>query len=320
MRSDDAHAKYRVSDKTVFGRHKSEVCEYHVEDLWKDRQEDEYQKVVVSLNESTYKKNQNPLGRSCIGGHKLPGFMSDSNYRHGIKTSESNEDAKKLIYPLANNSSENILNEPGCQKRRNYNWPLDPATTTFGIKGETGSGRGQSAGVASALQMNTVEASSEKISTRDYNQVFGKSTRQGGTESAADCLGDKGDFSHENDHDIDDLGKSLTPGFRNVETERIFGCPSIRTDIPKYERRSVADEQNYGDDVNAAYLLRPSLFSSLGLDEDEFRKPRTKEYLKKLLTTCGALNDRDAFESIFCQISDPNDCASIESFLTVMRP
>jgi EF-hand domain-containing family member B len=52
--------------------------------------------------------------------------------------------------------------------------------------------------------------------------------------------------------------------------------PSIRNDIPKYERRSIADSQNYGDDVNAAYLLHPSQFASQGVEDEEFTKPREK--------------------------------------------
>lgn len=63
---------------------------------------------------------------------------------------------------------------------------------------------------------------------------------------------------------------------------RPFSCvppssvPSIRTDIPKYERRSIADSQNYGDDVNASYLLHPSQFASQGVEDEEFEKPRDK--------------------------------------------
>lgn len=289
----------------------------HVEDLWRHCKEDEYHKVLVALHESTYKKH--PLGRSCSRGHKLPEYMNDGKFRHGVKTSECNEDAKRLIYPLESSSDENNddLHQPGQQKRRNYCWPVDPTTTTFGVKGETGVGRGCSSGVASALQMNDAcdEAKDDNRRMIDYDKVFGKSTCQG-TDSAAECLGHAGDNGKPDDCiDIDDLGKSLTPGFRNVETSRSFGCPSIRTDIPKYERSSVADLQNYGDDCNAAYLLRPSLFSSLGLDDDEFDKSRSKEFLKRLVVNCGVLKDNDQFESIFCELADERGCVTINGFL-----
>jgi hypothetical protein len=285
----------------------------HVEDLWRNLKQDEYHKVLTSVQESTYKRQ--PLGRSCIRGHKLPQYMNDDTYRHGVKTCERNEDAKRLLYPLGTSSVENShnLHKPGEQKRRNYNWPVDPTTTTFGVKGEVGTGRGGSAGVALALQMNH-DGIEERKPTVDVDKVFGKSTCQG-IDSAADCLGHTGDNDTKEDRDADDLGKSLTPGFRNVETSRSFGCPSIRTDIPKYERSSVADFQNYGDDCNAAYLLRPSLLSSLGLEDDEFERPRSKESLRKLVMNCGLVANEDEFDCIFRQVADAGK-ASIEGFLS----
>jgi hypothetical protein len=43
-----------------------------------------------------------------------------------------------------------------------------------------------------------------------------------------------------------DLGKSVKPGCRNTvrkeeDMNRVFGTPTIRTDIPYREKRSVAD-------------------------------------------------------------------------------
>ena len=92
------------------------------------------------------------------------------------------------------------------------------------------------------------------------------------------------------------------------------GSPSIRTDIPKYDKRSVADTQSYGDDVNANYLLRPTLFSSFGLEEDEFVKPRSKDYLKRLFNSCGLNMEDHTFEEIYSQVSEGKNVASIESF------
>ena len=62
-----------------------------------------------------------------------------------------------------------------------------------------------------------------------------------------------------------DLSQSHTPGFRNTTNEvRPFGVPTVRSDIPKYARKSIADNQNYGDDVNAQFLLYPGEFTSIG--------------------------------------------------------
>lgn len=85
----------------------------------------------------------------------------------------------------------------------------------------------------------------------------------------------------------------------------------------------MADTQNYGDDVNAGYLLRPSLFSSFGLQEDELLRPRSKDYLRRLCRSCALNIDDQVFDEMFARVADShsNDVAgnndklvSIESF------
>jgi hypothetical protein len=87
---------------------------------------------------------------------------------------------------------------------------------------------------------------------RPFDMVYGKPSgapRKGGkpTLTAQEVL--RGKYpEHALEPDID-LGKSITPGFRNVSLEdRTYGCPSIRTDLPAHARarRSLADSQNYG--------------------------------------------------------------------------
>eukprot|EP01082_Thalassiosira_pseudonana_P001424 g1481.t1 g1481 contig10:2175999-2176946(-) len=305
-----------VDEKIVFGvSKKGKDSDIHVGDLWTFN-EDDVNKVVSSVAESTYKSTR-PLGRSHNRGHKLPEELLDSKYRHGVTSNRPEVGAKDLIcssYDDKENSNKNHIKShgsygPGQQRTRDYRWNVDPASTTFGIKNnDTAGGRGSSVGVASGLQMTVADDNSrlDKEETAT-GTVFGKSTSQV-TESAAECL--KGATT---DEDLNDLGRSLTPGFRNALTERCFGCPSIRTDIPRYDRSSVADTQNYGDSVSAGYLLRPSLLSSLGLDENEFTKPRSKSYLHKLFQNCGLAIESDVFDSKFNEASDENGCASIES-------
>ena len=78
----------------------------------------------------------------------------------------------------------------------------------------------------------------------------------------------------------------------------------------------MADCNNYGDSVDAGYLLRPSLLSSFGLQEDEFEKPRDKAFLKHLFVSCGlvdAAGNDDKFDELFSKLSDDNNLASIKS-------
>mmetsp|Transcript_189 Transcript_189/g.423 ORF Transcript_189/g.423 Transcript_189/m.423 type:complete len:328 (+) Transcript_189:114-1097(+) len=313
----------KLENKIIFGcKKKSIKDDTHVEDIWSQQRCDDYQSVRNEVFEGTYKSA--PLGRSYKRGHKLPKFMQQDTYRHGVTTSKSGDNAMHLIYSHSNRDDEcnDIRNnyiishgsyEPGQQKTRHYNWTVDPTSTTFGIKGDTQKDRGSGAGVARSLQIEAGNcgtpgnASLLKINPTEVR--FGKSTSRGNS-SAAQCL------RHVKEDDgFDDLGKSITPGFRNIETARCFGCPSIRNDIPKYERSSVADTQNYGGDVGAADLLRPSLFASFGLDNDEFCKPRTRDYLKKIFQAIDLnLNDYD-FDSIFAKVSDRSGLASVGEFL-----
>lgn len=62
--------------------------------------------------------------------------------------------------------------------------------------------------------------------------------------NAAKCI--QGEPSERELHPDKDLGRSIKEGTRNVvrkpeDENRIFGVPTIRTDIPYKEKRSIAD-------------------------------------------------------------------------------
>lgn len=82
--------------------------------------------------------------------------------------------------------------------------------------------------------------------------VYGKEAVKRGVNEwdARACV--EGDYSWAEQQPDNDLGKSITPGFRNAIAEgRAFGVPTVRSDIEPYAQRSVADTQNYGDDPSA---------------------------------------------------------------------
>lgn len=64
----------------------------------------------------------------------------------------------------------------------------------------------------------------------------------------------------------------MKPNCRNVvrkeeDRHRSFGVPTVRTDIPFKDRKSVADYQNYGDEPEAVDLLYPANYSEHGVSE-----------------------------------------------------
>merc|ERR1719375_2573694 len=156
----------------------------------------------------------------------------------------------------------------------------------------------------------------------DPNHVYGKkSIRRGNGEwDAAACI--QGSYSKEEQEPDTDLGKSLTPGFRNLTTEkRPFGIPSIRSDIPKYERKSIADNQNYGDDVNASYLLHPPMYASQGIEDDEFSKGRSKAELLELLPAFTSEDiSPEEFNTVYETAADGASDCSIVRFRNVLNP
>jgi hypothetical protein len=77
------------------------------------------------------------------------------------------------------------------------------------------------------------------------NHVYGiKNIVGNGTWNAGKCI--HGEPSSLELMPDKDLGKSIKPGCRNVvrteeHSNRVFGTPTIRTDIPYREKRSIAD-------------------------------------------------------------------------------
>ena len=81
--------------------------------------------------------------------------------------------------------------------------------------------------------------------------------------------------------------------------DRPFGCPTIRSDIPKYERRSIADTQNYGDDVNAQYLLHPGPFVAIGIEESDFQDVYPKHEIIDIFVNAGIIQGPEHGEVVW---------------------
>ena len=158
--------------------------------------------------------------------------------------------------------------------------------------------------------------------TLPENHVFGVGGKLE-DEGAWSCI--QGSYSAEEQQPDADLGKPVSHGWRNVTTEsRAFGVPSIRADITPPERRSVADNQNYGDDVNAQFLLYPDEFSANGVADEEFSQSRTQDDLRRLFSKIGYSLDEDVFQRLWNDASDSNDhtptgSVSIEEFRNALN-
>ena len=96
----------------------------------------------------------------------------------------------------------------------------------------------------------------------------------------------------------------MKPGSRNQvrrpeDANRAFGCPTIRTDIPFKEFRSVADYNNYGDEPDACDILFPATFQEIGISEYDFQLPRFRQDIRNLFERIGFSYKIGKFNAIY---------------------
>ncbi|KAE8904514.1 hypothetical protein PF005_g2777 [Phytophthora fragariae] len=311
----------------------------HVPEMLVSGPTTEYQRINLAKLEANYSSHKRePLGKTYSRGHKLPAHMQRPEFAFGM-SGTFGESAKELLYPstsarLLNSREEEALYRrshgsvaPGEQKNRNYQWEaanINPAKHRFGVKpvGSTGREGGEVAVLLNPEMNESVippavapQHLEDRRTLYDHlgkprhlgaadtdnlpsNHVFGITTQD--SDSAWQCI--QGEYSPEEQQPDPDLGRAVNHGWRNATADaRSFGVPTIRSDIPAPARRSIADGQNYGDDVCAQALLYPEEFSSSGVTNAEFAEPRDPKYLKGLFQQIGhAVLDED-FELIWKQ-------------------
>jgi len=342
----------RDFDHPKFGKIKVESD--HVEDVWRQAgAESEYAQVKVSQKESIYySTKREPLGKTYQRGHVLPAETKQADFAFGKECAHPENQSKQLIYtpselPTEGQKAQYIKShgsfEPGEQRRRGYDWKgLDVTQHRFGIgMGSHIALNGLAQGAVDAIRreddldpltskrvQNFKNLQDKLGQSRNLghglngfgkDHVYGKkSVRSENEWDARTCL--QGEYTEEEQEPDSDLGCTHTPGFRNITTqkqhERTFGTPTIRSDIPKYAKRSVADQQNYGDDANAQGLLYPSTLVSLGIDENEFGAARTKDEIIDIFTTIASDFSPDELASLYdvCLSESPAGRVSIDSF------
>lgn len=135
----------------------------------------------------------------------------------------------------------------------------------------------------------------------DAETVFGVPNKANGW-NAAKCI--HGEPTEREILADADLGRCTKPGMRNTvrsdaDKDRVFGCPTIRTDIPNKRLKSVADHQNYGDEPEAIDLLCPATFNEFGISEADFEVARSREEITALFAKIGITYKVGKFNAIF---------------------
>jgi len=336
-------------DEKIYGITESNTVRIGASDLINHELPSELERINNAKAEKVYKQqNREPLGRIPDRGYQLPTKYTVGREAFGIKSSSSLEPAKNLIFPADREESqegEDLYKRshgsygPGEQRRRGYEWTnVDPNQVRFGAKGDTIAFNGVSKNIADVLNgsanaqaivVNTKKVEDYRNMTdilgqsknlgqdsglRPKDMVYGKRNAAKGL-SAAEVL--KGKYKDaDNEPDLD-LGKSITPGFRNFSfSDRVYGCPSIRDDIPRLEvnKRSIADSQNYGDDVPAQDLINPPAFSDLAIGPLSMNDMRPKEKVYELFNRIGYSLDMELADQIFAAVSPDGENCTINDF------
>lgn len=363
-------------DDKIYGITENGRYRIGASDLINHQKPTELERINTIKAEKVYKQqNREPLGHIPDRGYILPEkytvgkieldltlfvlwcnafpFLFAGQQAFGIKSAGSLEPAKGLIFP--SNIDETVAGAdlykrshgsyaPGEQRRRGYDWNINPETTRFGSKGDTIAFNGVSKNIADVLngsantKNNTVVNTKKVEDFRNMADVLGQSKNLGQDSgqrpkdmvygrvsgvkglSAAEVL--RGKYRESDNLPDRDLGKSITPGFRNLSyNDRVYGCPSIRNDIPapQVQRRSIADSQNYGDDVPAQDLINPPAFSDLAIGPMAMSEPRNRDSMLQLFARIGYSFSEELGSHIFYTASEGREYTTINAFRNVLN-
>lgn len=275
-----------------------------------------------------------------FGGAKPRGKHADLSAKDLIYPVPQKEDARSRELYIKSHG----LYEPGEQRRSGIDVGFDVHRHRFGKVGSSGERNGVGNCLSGGTNSEDIAAASasrgsvlhivpkqlvryKEVNTDELGKC--KNLGQGGSDrpgqdfaygvssAAADSWGAKdciqGAYSEADQQPDPDLGKAIAPGWRNdTNTNRTFGCPTIRTDIKPPKKRSVGDSQNYGDDTNAQALLHPAQYAGMGIEDRDFLEDREQSDLRQLFASAGISMSDEVFERIYARAKQIAGAVSIE--------
>jgi hypothetical protein len=319
------------------------------------------QAYVNELKEAQYARTKKePLGGSVSRNYKFPEQTKKSDFQFGVPTVGS-ESAKDVMYRGPGLVEEELTKEmykrshnmydAGEQKKRNYDWTsVDPNNHRFGKADKLVTNEARFCLHPEAYNeshnfpkttvvvknvedfkdfshdhLGKVKNLGQVTSNIDAtSHVYGWRPRDKEPWDASKCI--YGEPTQKAVIDDPNLGKSNRYGYRNMpkvgDETRVFGLPTIRSDVQKPKMRSIADQFNYGDESQAVELLFPQRFADLGLTRDDFFMPRPKEEIRTIFTRIGIEYKQGKFEGIYQraqEIDQSNDKVSVKAFYQAVK-
>jgi len=296
-----------------------------------------------------------PLGKSYLRGHELPGPFASGREGFGYPTPQdvTGDQSKHLLHPQERvvPESERMLYvkshsnyDPSEQRHRGYSWVdkhggIDPSTFRFGGAVKDGEIQGVAKAMNPALDESyqrppvVVEKRLEDFRVVSQeglgnvknlgfgdtglngNHVYGMPSQANPEWGVRECIGN---YTPDEQMPDKDLGRSIRPGWRNVSANdrRVFGVPSIRSDVPAPALKSVADHQNYGDEQGAATLLYPPRFADEGVTQADFLTSTNKAEIADIFRCAGFDLDDKTVDATYerAKTLDVNGLVSVQSF------
>eukprot|EP00899_Mesostigma_viride_P021848 jgi/Mesvir1/29665/Mv21506-RA.1 len=357
--NDPVPADARFGIKTVAGVSAKESIHTYPDSPLQQWHQENAERIYAS-------SKREPLGKGYVRGYNLPdgaGIEKPLGVSINARERDRNPESKELLFPVdrpdldAGEDPEAHARyvkthgdyAPGEQRSRGYDWPVDPANTVFGAKTSKDprenvdtilkpgvDASNYSAKIVTQQMENMRLLQSEELGKpkkllchpdEDKDRVFGATSRD--MEWHVPQL-IRGAYSEAEQQPDPDLGKSVRPGFRNESPDpnRVFGVPTIRLDLPGKQNKSIADSQNYGNEPDARMLLYPNHGSALGVVDEDYLKPRSRDEMKDFFASAGIPVEDDLFEycySTACEIdkgrypSKEEPMCCIHAFRYVLR-
>jgi len=301
------------------------------------------------------------LGKGYDYGARLPAGVKEGTVVLG-KPSAIAEGSKQLIYPAdssdihtdAELKRQHVIShgafEPGEQRKHGVAWEgtrRDPIKSRFGVVAR----KPEKNGVGKCLDASEDDeaiitrlipiqvAAAREFShdhlgrTRNRGQDpygrpppdrFGIVKRATDGSTAADCI--RGDYDEADRRPDDSVGKATRPGYRNIphDPARVYGIPSLRTDVPPRKQQSLASKENFGQDVDVKYLVTPSRFMSRSVDHSDFVETRDSRTIRDIFARIGRSFSDSEFAAVFRRAQDHYDVSdvgtvSVEEFRQAMN-
>jgi len=105
-----------------------------------------------------------------------------------------------------------------------------------------------------------------------------------------------------------------------IKHQRQYGIPTIRSDLPAPRIRRMGDNSNYGDQSDAYGLMNPSVYSNLGVFEEDFFKSRSQGDIKRIFDNIGVEMSHETFLQLWTEAQkiSSNGQVSVESFRNIL--